>query len=134
MDTLGRHLLAEYYGCNQETLNDETKLNGLLLGAAEAAGVRVIDSIRHSFSPVGVTCVVAIEESHLSLHTWPEAGYAAADFFTCGDGMPDKAHRFIAEGLEADRTEILTLRRGLREAESSIQVEEHIFQKAETLR
>ena len=125
MDTRGKHLIAEYYECNSKLLNDEGALKQLLIKAAQAANVRVIDSIEHSFSPVGVTCVVAIEESHLSIHTWPEEGYAAADFFTCGDGLPEAAHQCLIEGLQAKRVECLTLQRGLRSAARSIEIAEH---------
>ena len=125
MDTLGRHLLAEYYGCDSSLLNDQEALAKLLLKAAAAAGVKVIGSIEHSFSPLGVTCVVAIEESHLSLHTWPEEGYAAADFFTCGEGDPSLAHTTLAKGLNATEVEFLLLERGHRASARSIQVVDH---------
>ena len=125
MDTLGRHLLAEYYGCDRGLLNDEKALAALLTRAAEAAGVTIIGSIEHSFSPVGVTCVVAIEESHLSLHTWPEEGYAAADFFTCGNGQPALAHEVLVEGLAATAVESLVLERGRKESTRSMRVLAH---------
>ena len=51
--------------------------------AAEAAGARIISSQFHRFSPLGVSGVVLIAESHLTIHTWPERGYAAVDVFTC---------------------------------------------------
>tara|TARA_B100000674_G_scaffold363085_1_gene305741 strand:- start:1181 stop:1585 length:405 start_codon:yes stop_codon:yes gene_type:complete len=125
MDTLGRHLLAEYYGCERGILNNEKALSQLLARAAKAAGVTVIGSIEHSFSPVGVTCVVAIEESHLSLHTWPEEGYAAADFFTCGDGRPSQAHEILCKGLAASKVEVLLLERGRGGEGQSIKVLHH---------
>ncbi len=125
MDTLGRHLIAEYYGCDRELLNDERALSHLLHRAAQAARVSVVGAIEHSFSPVGVTCVLAIEESHLSLHTWPEEGYAAADFFTCGDGDPNLAHEVLLEGLGAGRHEHLLLRRGVNTESRSIQIVTH---------
>ena len=125
MNTLGRHLLAEYYGCNRALLNDERALSNLLTRAADAAGVKVVGSIEHSFSPVGVTCVVAIEESHLSLHTWPEEGYAAADFFTCGDGEPSRAHQVLERGLGADKVELLLMERGRKDRRRSIVILNH---------
>ena len=125
METLGKHLLAEYYDCDPKILNDEKALGELLLKAAHAAGVRVIGSIEHSFSPVGVTCVVAIEESHLSLHTWPEESYAAADFFTCGEASPNTAHDCLVEGLQAQGVETLLLTRGLGRGKKSIRIEDH---------
>lgn len=125
MDTLGRHFLAEYFGCDHELLNDERTLKELLLRAAEAAQVRVVGSIEHSFSPAGVTCVVAIEESHLSLHTWPEEGYAAADFFTCGNGDPSAANALLARGLKAQAVEFLHIERGRRTTARAVRVLKH---------
>jgi S-adenosylmethionine decarboxylase len=129
MDTLGKHLLAEYYGCDRGLLNDAPALSRLLKRAAAAAGVSVVGSIEHRFSPHGVTCVVAIEESHLSLHTWPEAGYAAADFFTCGEGLPNQAHQVLLEGLGAGRTEVMLVHRGNAGGERSIEVMSHLSQE-----
>ena len=126
---MGKHLLAEYYDCNRELLDDAPALSLLLKRAAKAACVSVVGSIEHRFSPHGVTCVVAIEESHLSLHTWPESGYAAADFFTCGEGLPKEAHRVLLEGLGAGRTEVMLVHRGNVTGERSIEVMFHSNQE-----
>ena len=123
MKTLGKHLLAEYYGCDAALLNDEARLSRLLHEAAAAAKVRVIGSIEHRFSPHGVTCVLAIEESHLSIHTWPESGYAAADFFTCGEADPMQAHHHLQTQLRPTHCETLVLSRGNGPEGSSIRRE-----------
>ena len=77
MDTFGQHLLVEYHGCDLSLLNDLCRIEVLMCAAAEAAGATVVTSAFHRFSPQGVSGVVVIEESHLSIHTWPESGYAA---------------------------------------------------------
>ena len=63
-----------------------------------------VDAHFHSFSPCGVTGTVSIQESHLSIHTWPEHLYAAVDIFTCGDSIdPWRAYESLKTALEADR-------------------------------
>ncbi|MEM1023655.1 MAG: adenosylmethionine decarboxylase [Myxococcota bacterium] len=113
MDTRGQHLLAEYYGCPTALLDDEAAIEELLNRAAVAAGATVVASVFHRFSPQGVSGVVVIEESHLSVHTWPEGGYAAVDFYTCGDCSPGKAHEVLAQTLSPERSELLVVERGL---------------------
>jgi S-adenosylmethionine/arginine decarboxylase-like enzyme len=65
------------------------------------------------FEPHGVSGVVVIEESHISIHTWPEHGYAAVDFYTCGHADPEIAHEFLAAGLGAAHAEVMYVDRGL---------------------
>lgn len=112
MKSEGRHLLVELYGCDPRQLDDAAQLARLLRAAAEAAGARVVAEVFHPFAPHGITGVVVIEESHLSIHTWPETGYAAVDFYTCGTSDPDRAVRLVAEGLAATRVEVLEVTRG----------------------
>lgn len=110
--TQGRHLVAEYGGCDPVVLDDAQALEALLRDAARAARATVVGSLFHSFEPHGKTGLLLIAESHLTIHTWPEAGYAAVDFYTCGDGDLDAAHRVLSEGLRASRFDVRTLDRG----------------------
>jgi S-adenosylmethionine decarboxylase proenzyme len=128
LDTLGLHLLAEYHGCDRKILDDEESIALALHRAAEHAGATVVSKTFHRFAPQGVSGVVVIEESHLSIHTWPEKGYAAVDFYTCGECDPESAARFLRESLSAERIEVLAVRRGLdfrRESESSLKIRRH---------
>lgn len=113
MDTRSRHLLVEYHGCNRALLDDVPAIESLMAVAAKAAGVTIVASAFRPFVPQGVSGVVIIEESHISIHTWPEHGYASADFYTCGDGEPERAHEVLYAGLEATRAEVLVVERGL---------------------
>lgn len=113
MNTRGQHLLAEYNGCDVEVLDDLKRIETLMNEAAAAARTRVVASVFRPFSPQGVSGVVVIEESHLSIHTWPEHGYASVDFFTCGAGLPEEAHRVLSRGLRAKRSELMMVDRGL---------------------
>ena len=82
---LGSHILIEAYDCDPEILDDIEVVEETMVDAALKAGAEVREVAFHKFSPQGVSGVVVISESHLSVHTWPEFGYAAVDVFTCGD-------------------------------------------------
>ncbi len=114
MEALGRHVLLELRSCNPASLDDLPFLEGTMLRAAEETGATVIGKIFHQFSPQGVTGVVAIAESHLCIHTWPEFGYAAVDIFTCGENFnPTDAADLIIRALESKDPELTEVRRGL---------------------
>lgn len=119
--TFGRHLVVEYRGCDLAVLDNDEVLRSAMEAAATAADTTVVKTVVHRFAPQGVSVVVVIEESHLSLHTWPEAGYAAVDFYTCGECDPIRAHDVLVKALRADEAEIMLLHRGLQTAEDSIQ-------------
>jgi S-adenosylmethionine decarboxylase len=112
MDTLAKHLLLELHGCDRKLLNEPDELKRLMLAAAERARAHVVADVVHRYAPHGVTCLLVLEESHFSLHTWPEAGYAAADFYTCGSLLPELALELLRDGLSATRFELLTVERG----------------------
>ena len=114
MEALGRHVLLELHSCNAQKLDDLAFLRETMLSAAEETGATVVGQIFHQFSPQGVTGVVAIAESHLCIHTWPEHRYAAVDIFTCGDDFdPTEAGRLITERLEATDPSVTEVRRGV---------------------
>lgn len=123
MNALGKHLLLELQGCNQELLNDIGFLRTTMLAAARECGATVLGESFHQFSPQGVSGVVVIAESHLFIHTWPEYGYAAADVFTCGNTVqPEKAMEVLINDLGSKSHSMVEMRRGLLEvaAESSV--------------
>lgn len=130
MDTFGKHLLVEYHGCDTAVLNHVVRIENAMRAAADAAGATVVTSTFHRFSPQGVSGVVVVEESHLSIHTWPECGYAAVDFYTCGDCEPVMAHEYLARALGAQRSEVITVRRGMYPSGPSMRVQEHYRERA----
>jgi spermidine synthase len=104
MHALGQHLLGDFYGCDPRRLDDATYLEAALLQIARDLGATVIQITFHHFSPLGVSGVIVIQESHLAIHTWPEGGYAAVDMFTCGDQIaPLSALPALQEALGASR-------------------------------
>ena len=114
MKGLGRHLIFELYDCDPAALDDTKKLEEALLKAAERAGMKVCGSAFHKFNPHGVTGVVIVAESHLSIHTWPEYGYAALDIFTCGEkSKPWEAYEEIAKILKPKNMNAVEVKRGL---------------------
>ncbi|OGS62194.1 MAG: S-adenosylmethionine decarboxylase proenzyme [Elusimicrobia bacterium RIFOXYB2_FULL_62_6] len=114
MRTLGRHLIAELYGCDKKSLSAVDKVQGVMIAAAKAANATVIDSVFHRFSPWGVSGVVVIEESHFAIHTWPEHGYASVDLFTCGAGTrPWAAFERLKKDFKAAYFSVIKLERGL---------------------
>lgn len=118
MQSLGRHVLAEIYGCRFEVLNDIKEVEDIMVNAALEAGAEVREFVFHKFSPQGVSGVVVISESHLAIHTWPELGYAAVDVFTCGDSVnPWDACDYLVEMFGADGVDASEVKRGLIEAQ-----------------
>ena len=86
-EPLGEHFIIELYDCTGNILDNLERIQSELLEAARIAKATVIDHCFHKFSPQGVSGVVVIAESHLSIHTWPEYGYAAIDLFSCSSTM-----------------------------------------------
>lgn len=114
MKILGRHLIAELSNCNRATLDNRDLLEQYLKEAVRLSGATIVRSVFHRYTPQGVSGVVVIAESHLSVHTWPEYGYAAVDFFTCGESVdPYKAFEYIKEVLDAQHAECREIKRGL---------------------
>ncbi len=113
MRALGRHLLAELFGCDEGVLNDREAIEKIMNGAALVSGATIVRSVFHLFNPHGISGVVVIAESHLAIHTWPEFRYAAVDIFTCGDDVdPWKAHDFVKRELKAESASTVEMRRG----------------------
>lgn len=113
MPALGRHLLAEFSGCDPDRLSDLEHITAAMLEAAAAAGATVVTHNFHHFSPLGVSGAVIIAESHLAIHTWPEYRFAAVDLFTCVSRVePRKALLHLKAALAAGDLEILEYERG----------------------
>ena len=113
-EQLGRHILVEYYNCDEEVLNNHKLIEELMVTAAEKANATVVESVFHMFNPYGVSGAVVISESHLTIHTWPEYGYASVDLYTCGESVnPWIAFEYLNEELKADKSESTEVSRGM---------------------
>jgi S-adenosylmethionine decarboxylase len=114
LKALGTHIIVELSECNADILSDVEMVTEILVTAAQQANAEVLQTAFHRFTPQGVSGVVVIAESHLSIHTWPEYGYAAMDIYTCGDHTdPWKACRYAAEKFQAKQMLTTEVRRGL---------------------
>ncbi len=110
---LGTHVLAELYDCDFNNLNDEKLIEKVMVESALKTGATIIKVEFHKFSPQGVSGVVIIAESHLTIHTWPELNYAAVDVFTCGEKIdPKLACKYICQGLKANNMDVKVIKRG----------------------
>ena len=114
MKVLGIHLLIELWSCNRKKIDSMNYLERIMVQAAEIAGATVLKTAFQDFNPQGVSGVVVIAESHLTIHTWPEHGYAAVDIFTCGTTVdPWKATGFLRQELEARDMKVRDFQRGI---------------------
>ena len=99
---VGRHCIFELQDGNPNLLDNEDFIKEALTKAADAAGATLLGIVSHKFEPQGVTAIALLSESHISIHSYPEYGYAAVDAFTCGEHTnPESACRSLKESLEA---------------------------------
>jgi len=100
----GKHYLIDLHDCDPEIIKSVDPTREIVLRAAKECGATILDDNFHQFQPIGVSGVVLIAESHISVHTWPENGFAAADIFTCGEMKPQVAIDIMREGFRAKET------------------------------
>ena len=117
MKPLGVHFLLDVAGAPFATLDDPVLVETLLVDAVKQMGAKVLGIHIHRLSPQGVSGVVVISESHLTIHTWPERGEAAVDLFTCGDAARARvAVDALAKALGAARSKVEERVRGVGDA------------------
>lgn len=132
--TLGRHILVEFYECSEEILNDVHVIEQSMVDAAKEAQATVINSTFHHFSPYGVSGVVVIQESHLAIHTWPEFRYAAVDIFTCGTEVdPWIAYDYLKKAFKSAHGSAMEINRGQTDLLKRISIA-HLSQNIEEAR
>lgn len=113
MISLGEHRIVDFEGCSFETLDDLEKIKKMFERGLELSNATVIQIVMHKFSPQGVTGIAAIAESHVSIHTWPELGYAAVDVFSCGTTMKiDELLSHFEKVLQPRKVHCQTFMRG----------------------
>ena len=114
MTALGTHILLDLRACDNALLNDVAEVRRAMLDAAVAANATIIGESFHAFSTIGVSGAVIIAESHLTIHTWPEYGFAAVDIFTCGATLrPDRAVAVLIERLRCGESKQWEVQRGV---------------------
>jgi S-adenosylmethionine decarboxylase len=116
--TFGEHYLVDLHGCDPMTIESVQPTEEALLNAATRCGSTIIQHHFHQFSPHGVTGIILIAESHISVHTWPENGFAAVDIFTSGQNMkPEVAIAILEDAFRAERVNVKCITRGALEAD-----------------
>lgn len=111
---LGYHTLIEFHGCSPRTIADSDKVASILLEAAKISKAHIVDSLFHKFNPHGVSGVIVISESHFTIHTWPEYGYAAIDLFSCSKKINVPAMvEYLKKSLKPKTTSVIELKRGI---------------------
>ena len=115
LEALGKHVILELHDCDRKCLSNCEFLRATLLEACRRAGATILGNSFHVISPYdGVSGVIIIAESHLSIHTWPEYSYAAVDIFACGNSLhPERAVEFMVHELKAGNHSIIELERGI---------------------
>ena len=117
---LGRHILAEFFDCNPNIINNLQLIEELMSEAAIECGATIVQKCFHMFNPHGVSGVVIIAESHLAIRTWPEIGYAAVDLFTCGESCdPKVAYEYLKKAFGSENGSYSELKRGIIDPETN---------------
>lgn len=114
MRALCQHTLLEFHGCNDEGIKRPATVKKFLCEAVSQGGGTIVKAVFHAFSPYGVSGVVVITESHVTIHTWPEHGYAAVDIFSCSKKLNHKVIRdLLKRSLKAKKVSGKSFRRGV---------------------
>jgi S-adenosylmethionine decarboxylase len=112
--SLGSHVLIEMFGCEGSMLEAERYVGQAMRDAAIESKATVVEQSFHEFKPWGVSGAVIIQESHYTIHTWPEHRYAAIDLFYCGGNiLVHKAVDVLRDRFQPERIKFLVVRRGL---------------------
>jgi S-adenosylmethionine decarboxylase len=111
--TFGRHVAVDTWGVDYSLLNDSEWLKAQLVEAADVCGATVLSVQSQQFEPQGATVLVMLSESHISIHTYPERGFAALDCYTCGETVdPQLAIDHMISVLNPEKVYIKKLVRG----------------------
>lgn len=108
---MGKHYFVNLYGCPFDLLNDEYFLTQCITEACTISKANLLKISSKVFKPHGVTVLGLVSESHISIHTWPEKGQAAIDFFTCGDAYPELGCNFLINNLKCTNHTIGQIKR-----------------------
>ena len=108
------HLLLDMANCNKNILDNLKLIRETMKFAAQQSGAQIMGETFHKFTPVGVTGIISIAESHVSIHTWPEFNYAAVDIFSCGEDFHlERCAKVISDNLKCEQVTKREINRGL---------------------
>ena len=114
MKPLGRQLIAEFIYCSTDILNSKDAIEDALKAGIKESGLSLVNITGKKFDPVGVTMIAVISESHVAIHTYPEARHASIDIFTCGSGMKavNKLLRSLKKAFKPKTVRVMEVDRG----------------------
>ncbi|MHA2610489.1 MAG: adenosylmethionine decarboxylase [bacterium JZ-2024 1] len=110
--SVGLHLLLDCWECKGEAMQEENTAALMLQDAVKAISAHLLHSHIHRFQPHGLTGFALLQESHISIHTWPEIGFAAIDIFSCGKITPEPAVEVFQKYLKPGRVRLRKVSRG----------------------
>lgn len=107
------HILLDLHDCNANLLHDADRLRQVLHATAKESGLTALNEVFHSFQPHGVSGVLLIAESHISIHTWPEKRFAAVDVFSCNPKITvSQVRNSLEQKLQPARVDVRVIERG----------------------
>ncbi len=113
---LGTHIILDLYGCNSNLLMHVEDVQSIMREATKRAKFTVVTEEYHQFKPHGVSGATIIQESHLTLHSWPEFGYASLEIYYCGNNdFVEDAVVYLVGAFEAKHVERKDMKRGFPE-------------------
>jgi len=110
---MGKHYIAEMWLVDSDKLDNIVEIETKMKEAVNEARGTILNAFSHKFSPQGVSTVITISESHLSIHTFPEANYCAVDIYTCGNTDAHKAIEHLLNHFKPGKSNVIELTRGL---------------------
>ncbi|CAA0195758.1 S-adenosylmethionine decarboxylase proenzyme [Tenacibaculum maritimum] len=114
--SLGYQTTVDFYDCDAAIINTTTSIKKILEKAAQIMDLSVVNTTIHEFSPIGISGVIVIKESHIAIHTWPEHKYVALDFFTCNKSFDlEEGILWIKEQFKSKQLEKNSSQRGFLE-------------------
>ena len=115
-----RQLIVDLYGCRTSCIDDVDSIKNVIHMVCQCIGAGIVEECYHKFSPMGISAVAVITTSHISIHTWPEFGYAAVDIFSCQKDIPGEICRLLTESLKAEQAETRLIKRALNRAKEDV--------------
>jgi S-adenosylmethionine decarboxylase proenzyme len=119
---MGRHLVAEFYGVDEQSLNNEQFLSSALADAILLSGAVLLGMQSRRFEPVGVTILALLAESHASIHTYPENQSMFLDIFTCGTCRPEESLKSLVNAIQPKTWESSEIIRGRNPKKDEVEI------------
>ena len=110
--SLGTHITWDVYNCNADTLSFIPKVKEVLNAIVEELQLSKVNESFKQFEPIGVTGFILLEESHVSIHTWPEHEFAAVDIFSCKPFDAKRIQKLLMDSFVSDKVVIKQIERG----------------------